>query len=440
MIPLFDIILKIKGFPVERANTDFETIIQMNETEIIDYQNKKRQEIVDFHIKNNTFYKSLITNSKLSFTLEDWDELPVLTKSNFQKPLSERLSKGFTMNNVYINRTSGSSGSPFSFAKDKYCHAMVWSSIKYRFGMYGIDLNNSFQARFYGYPLGFIDLYKLKLKDFLSNRYRLPLFDLSDSSVEKFVSIFKKKKFDYINGYTSSIVMMCNYLKKENIVLKNICPTLKVCIVTSEMLFDDDKLLIEKWIGVPVVNEYGAAEMDIIAFQNEENEWVLNTENLFIEILDDSNKPLQYGEEGNIVITSLHNKAHPFIRYKIGDIGILEKINDKKIILKKLLGRTNDFAVLPSGKKAPGMTFYSLTKVIMQEDGNLKEFVIKQTKVDKFEIEYVSTKELTFEQMEKIKKEMIIYLEEGLHFIFIRKEKLERSKSGKLKQFVSLVK
>lgn len=425
---------------MEEATTEFKKILALSEEDFEKYQLKKRMEIVDFHLQFNPFYQRLAPEFNKAFTLQDWNDLPILTKTNYQKPLEERLSNGYTIKNVYVNRTSGSSGDPFIFAKDKFCHAMVWSSIKYRFGMYGIDLNTSYQARFYGYPLDFFNRYKLKFKDFLSRRYRFPLFDLSDASLEKFVTLFKTKKFDYINGYTSCIVMLCNFLKKENIVLKNVCPTLKVCIVTSEMLFDADKILLETWLGIPVVNEYGAAEMDIIAFQNTDNEWVINTENLFVEILDDDNKPLPYGEEGNIVITSLYNKAHPFIRYKIGDIGILEKVTEKKIILKKLIGRTNDYAQLPSGKKAPGMTFYSLTKVIMQEDGNLKEFIIKQINLSTFEIIYVSNTALSEKQENFMKQKLTDYLEEGLTFTFIRKEKLERSKSGKLKQFVSLVK
>jgi phenylacetate-CoA ligase len=233
--------------------------------------------------------------------------------------------------------------------------------------------------------------------------------------------------------------MMAKYLEKENIVLKAICPTLKICIVTSEMLFEEDKALLEKQLGVPVVNEYGASELDIIAFQNKEGEWIVNAENLFVEILDDQNNPLPFGEEGNIVITALYNKAHPFIRYKIGDMGILEKKASKKIILKKLTGRTNDFAFLPSGKKAPGMTFYSITKTVMEEDGNLKEFIITQKEKNRFEIEYVSEKPLSNERIFYFEKKLTDYLEEGLTFTFIRKEKLERSKSGKLKQFKSLV-
>ena len=163
--------------------------------------------------------------------------------------------------------------------------------------------------------------------------------------------------------------------------------------------------------------------------------------NLFVEILDDNNNVLPYGKEGRIVITSLFNKAHPFIRYDIGDIGILdEKSTPKKPILQQLIGRTNDIAILPSGKKSPGLTFYYVTKSIIEDDGNVKEFVIKQTKIDTFEIEYVSKTELNWEQIQKIEAAIALYLEKGLIFTFIRKEKLERSKSGKLKQFVSLMK
>ena len=108
--------------------------------------------------------------------------------------------------------------------------------------------------------------------------------------------------------------------------------------------------------------------------------------------------------------------------------------------MQQLIGRTNDIAILPSGKKSPGLTFYYVTKSIIEDDGNVKEFVIKQTKIDTFDIEYVSQTELNWEQIEKIETAIALYLEKGLIFTFIRKEKLERSKRGKLKQFVSLLK
>ena len=437
MLNFFNLSLRLNGFPIKEASAELEKILSVPNSDYPIYINQKKAAIVDYHLKYNKSYKEFV--GKTSF--DNWDELPVMTKKEFQKPLAERLSEGFTPSTVYVNKTSGSSGDPFIFAKDKFCHALTWSSIIYRFGWFGIDFNSSLQARFYGIPLDFIGNKKERIKDLLSNRYRFTIFDLSDAVLEKVLIKFQKKKFDYINGYTSSIVLFAKFLQKKNIVLTTVCPTLKCCIVTSEMLFDDDKILLEKQFGVPVVNEYGASELDLIAFQNPDGKWQVNSETLFVEILDDNNTVLPFGKEGRIVITSLYNKAHPFIRYDIGDIGILdEQSTFKKPILKKLIGRTNDVAVLPSGKKSPGLTFYYVTKSIIEDDGNVKEFVIKQTKIDTFDIEYVSGLELTENQIQDIEKAITTYLEKGLTFLFTRKDKLERSKSGKLKQFVSLVK
>jgi phenylacetate-CoA ligase len=419
------------------AAAEFEKIQTVSDADYEDYIGLKRKEIVDYHLKNNKSYQEFVGKSDI----QNWNEIPIMTKKEFQKPLSERLSKGYTIKNVYVNKTSGSSGDPFIFAKDKFCHAMTWANIMNRFGWFGINFNSSKQARFYGIPLDFIGNKKERLKDFLKNSYRFPIFDLSDEILEKVLLKFQNKKFDYINGYTSSIVLFAKFLHKKNLVLTSVCPSLKCCVVTSEMLFEEDKLLMEKQFGVPIINEYGASELDLIAFQNPNDEWKVNSETLFVEIVDEQNNVLSNGKEGRIVITSLYNKAHPFIRYDIGDIGILdEKSTFKKPILKKLIGRTNDIALLPSGKKAPGLTFYYVTKSIIEDDGNVKEFVIKQTKIDTFEVEYVSEKELTENQIQNIEKAIKTYLESGLNFTFIRKEKLERSKSGKLKQFVSIIK
>lgn len=434
MISIFDISLQLNGFPIKKAKAEMDKIVNLSQQEYDVFLQNKKEEIVDFHLQNNSFYTNLVGNKKI----EKWEDLPILNKQNLQKPLEERLSKGYSRKNIYLNKTSGSSGTPFVFAKDKYCHALTWTSIFMRFGWYKIDFNRSYQARFYGIPMDFIGYKKERLKDFLTHRFRFPVFNLSDEILEQFLRKFKTKKFDYINGYTSSIVLFAKYLEQKNIVLNEICPTLKACFVTSEMLFESDKKLLEKQFGIPIINEYGASELDLIAFENPNGEWQVNAETLFVEILDENNNVLPYGEEGRIVITSLFNKAHPFIRYEIGDIGILdEKGTPQKPILKKLIGRTNDIAILPSGKKSPGLTFYYVTKSIVEDDGNVKEFIIKQTQLDCFEIEYVSDTTLDKDQIQKIEKAITLYLEPNLNFTFSQKTVLERSKSGKLKQFKS---
>ena len=283
-----------------------------------------------------------------------------------------------------------------------------------------------------------IGYFKERIKDLFSNRFRFSVFNLSNTEFEKNLQKFDKTKFDYINGYTSVIVQFAKFLKEKNIVLKTICPALKACIVTSEMLFNEDKILLENQLGIPVINEYGAAELGLIAFQNTKNEWILNNEDLFVEILDDNNNPLPNGETGRIVITALYNKAHPFIRYDIGDIGALdEKSTLKKPILKSLLGRTSDIVYLPSGKKAAGLTFYYVTKTVIEDSGLVKEFIIEQLKTDTFKISYVSDSILSEEKIAEINETIERYLEPNLKIQFQRKAILNRSKSGKLKQFNS---
>ncbi|MGL5112878.1 MAG: phenylacetate--CoA ligase family protein [Flavobacterium sp.] len=437
MFRLFDLSLRLSGLPMKEAKAELHHVLAIPAEEYGQFLEQKKMEIVNFHLQNNPFYKELVGTT----TSKTWEDLPVLNKQHLQKPLAERLSKGYTTKNVYINKTSGSSGTPFVFAKDKFCHALTWASNGARFNWHGIDFNSSYQARFYGIPMDFLGYRKERLKDFLSHRYRFPIFDLSDSVLEGFLKEFESKKFDYINGYTSSIVLFAKYLQQKNKVLKTICPTLKVCVVTSEMLFPEDRTLLEKQFGIPIVNEYGASELDLIAFENPNGEWQINAETLFVEILDENHQTVPNGTPGRIVITSLFNKAHPFIRYDLGDLGVLdEKSTAKKPILKQLIGRTNDVAQLPSGKKSPGLTFYYVTKSIIEDDGNVKEFIIKQTKIDTFEIEYTSQTALTATQIQKIERAIALYLEKDLIFTFIRKEKLERSPRGKLKQFVSMLK
>ncbi|NHM07790.1 phenylacetate--CoA ligase family protein [Flavobacterium sp. CYK-4] len=436
MLKLFDLSLRLNGFPLGKAKTELEKTMKLSEKGYAFFLESKKHEIFDFHLNNNPYYKNLIGDKKI----ERWEDIPVMKKIHFQQPLPQRLSKGYNKRNVYINKTSGSSGDPFVFAKDKFCHALIWANIMRRFKWYSIDFNHSLQARFYGMPLDFIANKKLRIKDFLSRRYRFNIFDFSDQAMGRMLQKFQNTKFDYINGYTNSIVLLAKFLKKKQLFLSDICPSLKVCIVTSEMLFDEDKQLLRERFNIPIINEYGSAELDIIALESPDGVWRVNSETLFVEILDDNDQVLPYGHEGRIVVTSLYNKAHPMIRYEVGDIGILdEKSTLQHPILKQLIGRTNDVAVLPSGKKSPGMTFYSITKKLFDDQGNVKEFVILQTQTDTFQIDYVSDKELSETEIQQIKKVLDQFLESGLKYHFNRKTAIDRGKSGKLKQFRSLV-
>lgn len=436
MLKLFDLSLQLNGYPLRWAKQQLNCLIRLSATDFEQQLEQQKKALLDFHLQHNSFYQKKMGNRQDLA----WEDLPIMQKRDYQVPLTDRFSAGYSEKNCYLNKTSGSSGDPMVFAKDKGCHALIWANIMRKFAWHGIDFNHSFQARFYGMPMAFWPQKMLRIKDFLSHRYRMNIFDLSDQGLDKMINQFASKRFDYINGYTSAIVLLAKQLESKNRVLKTLCPSLKVCIVTSEMLFEADKILLEKALGVPIVNEYGASEVDLIAFQNTEGDWVVNAETCLVEIVDEQNKVLPYGQEGRIIVTQLYNKAMPFIRYEVGDYGILDpKSTPQKPILKKLIGRTNDVIQLPSGKRAAGMAFYSITKALFNDQSAVKEFVIKQTKLDTFEIEYVSEIAFTAIQKQHVYQVISDFLEPNLYLKFVRIKHSNRSANGKLKQFISLV-
>lgn len=429
---LFHLFLHINGFSIYKAKALLRSIRGKDGIAFQNYINAQKKEIVSYHFKNNPFYKSLTQNIDIS----KWEELPVMTKHDLQIPLSKRLSGGFSTKNVYVNKTSGSSGNPFVFAKDKFCHAITWAIFDEWYGWHKIY--NTKQARFYGIPLDKKGYYKERFKDWLTNRFRLNVFDLSEPALDEWIRKFNKQDFVFITGYTSVLVSFAKHLLQRNIVLSEICPTLKACLPTSEMCSDEDKEILAKAFNVPIVNEYGSAEFGLIALENNKH-WVLNNLNLYVEVLDNENNVLPNGSEGRVVITDLFNKAHPFIRYDIGDIGSIKTIDSKTSVLNSIIGRKEDYIELPSGKTAPGLSFYYVTKSVMKDDGFMYEIKVLQHTLNQFEIQYVAESELNEKQKEKIKKALITYLEPEIEVLFTKKNHLQRTKRGKLKQFTSLL-
>ena len=427
----------MKGFPIKRAEADFQRILhQLDNKNRTEFNEKRKWEIFDHHFRNTPDYHKLIGKKKP----QHWEDIPVMTKQDLQKPLEKRISKNYKTSDLFVNKTSGSSGNPFIFAKDKYAHALTWSHIIWLYSTYGLTLGKSLEARYYGLPKDLKPRLTERAKDFFAHRYRFDIFDLSDDRLDAMIDIYKRRKFTYINGYTSSIAMLARHLRSKDLVLKELCPSLSFCITTSEMLFPNDRKVIEDHIGVPVINEYGASELDIIAFEDTDGDWLLNDKTLYTEVVDDDDRAVPYGEEGHLVITGLYNQGHPFIRYKIGDVGVIDTETKNGIPrLKKLTGRTNEFAFLPSGKRVPALTFYYVTKSLIEDSGAVKEIKVVQTKKDTFIVEYVADHELDAQERSKITKAIEDYLEPGLQIDYKRQDHLERSKSGKLKQFISKI-
>ena len=140
----------------------------------------------------------------------------------------------------------------------------------------------------YGIPLNSVDYWKERLKDRIANRVRFPVFDLSDQVLAKLLASFKRHRFEYLYGYTSAIARFSAFVLRQGITLKDVCPSLNACIVTSEVCVPEDRETIAAALGgPPVVNEYGASELGVLAFEHPNGEMRSSEELVCLETSPD---------------------------------------------------------------------------------------------------------------------------------------------------------
>jgi phenylacetate-CoA ligase len=145
---LFDFSLQMQGFPMKEAKKQYAEIRNLSSEKFADYLLTQRQAIVAHHVQHNPLYQQLVSQKNSA----DWLSLPIMTKKHFQQPLAQRLSEGYTVKNVYVNKTSGSSGDPFIFAKDKFSHALTWANIITHLGNLALILTPPITRDFTVFP------------------------------------------------------------------------------------------------------------------------------------------------------------------------------------------------------------------------------------------------------------------------------------------------
>jgi phenylacetate-CoA ligase len=92
----------------------------------------------------------------------------------------------------------------------------------------------------------------------------------------------------------------------------------------SEIVTPDIRTAVQEQLGCEIAQIYACGEMGCIALQSPVDEQCLVCEEtVFVEILDDKDQPVEPGETGRVILTSLYNFGTPFIRYEIGDFATL---------------------------------------------------------------------------------------------------------------------
>jgi phenylacetate-CoA ligase len=73
--------------------------------------------------------------------------------------------------------------------------------------------------------------------------------------------------------------------------------------------------------GAEIVDMYSTQEVGYVALQCPASEsYHVQSEVLYVEVLDDDGQPCRPGQVGRVVVSTLHNFAMPLLRYDLGDL------------------------------------------------------------------------------------------------------------------------
>ena len=172
---------------------------------------------------------------------------------------------------------------------------------------------------------------------------------------------------------------LAEYLIETNRSLEGV-----VGVVTGgEVLFDEQREILERAFRCPVYNRYGSREFANVAHECPEHSGLHVFDDLYyVEVLDDSGRAVEPGVVGQLVVTDLFNRVMPFIRYRTGDLvswkeGKCECGRSYRMF-SRVEGRSFDVIVTPSGKKVGGYFWTWLSRAV---DG-IGAFQVVQKEVD----------------------------------------------------------
>jgi phenylacetate-coenzyme A ligase PaaK-like adenylate-forming protein len=331
-----------------------------------------------------------------------------------------------------IRSTSGTSGEPLVFPKDRFSTTYGEALMYQVYGWYGINPGDR-QGRIWGSATSFKKRLFEKLKDRLLNRRRLSSFYMNKRNYLRYWKTLKEFQPKYIYCYPNAIYEFTKFLSSLNYNGKIL--NLNAIICTGELLFDYQRQLLSDFFGCPIVNEYGSTENGIIAFECPYNKMHLMSQNIFLEVVDSNNVPVAIGEEGNFLITELHSHYIPFIRYFLGDRGRYSASKCDCGIpyptIEITSGRIDSFIIKSSGEKI----YDAILAYTFKND--FKKFSAIQKEYDKIEIFYTPQDHCNENTIHNLEKTLRRYLGSEFVIIFKRADDLNYELSGKYRYFTS---
>ena len=301
------------------------------------------KEKVERYIKNTPFYAS-----DIRYSCKNWEEYPILEKATVNKHMD-------MFNIDYIKhmhtRSSGSSGQITNTYWDEmeYLRSLghLWRIRK----QYGISPKDKYCTAHVNYETK----ERILNSKVVINRNCLSICKLyiDDESLARYVSEIEQFQPRWMIVPPSFLLAVLNYVVRSK---SRLPETIVLIELNGEFCTQGMMLKVREILpNVNVVNMYGMQECNGIAYGNSNILKVIE-KNVFVETIDKSNRSV-FGIEGDIIITTLSNSVMPFIRYKTGDKGILDK--EGNLILTSC--RCNDSLEI-NGVSYDGAIFWNIVE------------------------------------------------------------------------------
>lgn len=337
--------------------------------------------ILNYAYKHCEYYSSIFPTDPTI----DINKIPLLTKDILQNRLNALISDEYKNSHIKFLkpvRTSGSTGkiTKLFWNYDDY-NASNLSIWRLRYKWHKI-LPTSKQVVFNsiiynGSRIAFppeIEYYQNNLVIGFSK------FKLDDENIKKYLNEMEMFEPEWMLVQTSVLLRIAEYLKKYNTTLPK---TIRYIELNGEMTTESTRKYFNEIFKVPMSNMYGAMEVNSIAYECPYGTMHVLEDNVFVETNDNN----------DAIVTSLHNKAVPIIRYVLGDRVILsDNFSCKCGCLGKTIsvfqGRNTDLVKAPSGKYfSPYIFLYCIEKSNLVLNDAIIQYKIVQR--DNYNIDFI---------------------------------------------------
>jgi phenylacetate-CoA ligase len=319
-------------------------------------------------------YARLKFDARAVTGVHDLPALPLLDKATIRAhtdAMKHPQARGLARFN-----TGGSSGEPLIFyiGNERVSHdvAAKWRATRW----WGVDIGDP-EIVVWGSPIELGSQDRIRaLRDKLLRTELLPAFEMSESRLDGFVQAIRARRPKMLFGYPSALSHIALHAEQRGQRMDDL--GIAVAFVTSERLYDDQRATISRVFDCKVANGYGGRDAGFIAHDCPAGGMHLTAEDIVVEIVDRQGRVLPPGEAGEIVVTHLATKDFPFIRYRTGDVAVMDDrpctCGRHLPMLKEIQGRTTDFVVASDGTVLHGLALI----YILRDLTGVRQFKIVQ--------------------------------------------------------------